>query len=136
MDRFSERGPARLSNGAIKRSFPFHARLLAERRSNPGHDGGIGQQPCRIKNRNDAVSKSVLDVGRAGRLERKMQDLARYRAMESLCRQVAAFRPLENWRLLAEAEMWHHRAMQEIALQQPDDDGAPPTNSRVGGKAA
>jgi hypothetical protein len=65
-----------------------------------------------------------------------MQDLARYRAMESLCRQVAAFRPLENWRLLAEAEMWHHRAMQEIALQQPDDDGAPPTNSRVGGKVA
>jgi hypothetical protein len=58
-----------------------------------------------------------------------MQDLARYRAMESLCRQVAAFRPLESWRLLAEAEMWHHRALQEIALQQPANDGAPPKGS-------
>jgi hypothetical protein len=54
-----------------------------------------------------------------------MQDLARYRAMESLCRQVAAFRPLENWRLLAEAEMWHHRALQEISLHQPAHEGAP-----------
>jgi len=54
-----------------------------------------------------------------------MQDIAHCRAMESLCRQVAAFRPLENWRLLAEAEMWHHRALQEIALQQPKNDGAP-----------
>jgi hypothetical protein len=64
-----------------------------------------------------------------------MQDLVRYRAMESLCRQVAAFRPLESWRLLAEAEMWHHRALQEIALQHPEDDGAPPTASRESGRA-
>jgi hypothetical protein len=44
-----------------------------------------------------------------------MNDLVRYRAMESLCRQSAVFRPLESWRLLAEAEMWHHKAEQEIA---------------------
>ena len=44
-----------------------------------------------------------------------MDDLVRYRAMESLCRQSAVFRPLESWRLLAEAEMWHHKAQQEIA---------------------
>ena len=44
-----------------------------------------------------------------------MNDLVRYRAMESLCRQKAVFRPLESWRLLAEAEMWHHKAQQEIA---------------------
>jgi hypothetical protein len=44
-----------------------------------------------------------------------MNDLVRYRAMESLCRQSAVFRPLESWRLLAEAEMWHHKAQQEIA---------------------
>jgi hypothetical protein len=55
-----------------------------------------------------------------------MQDLARYRGMESLCRQVAAFRPLENWRLLAEAEMWHHRALQEIASHPPEHESAPP----------
>ena len=44
-----------------------------------------------------------------------MNDLVRYRAMESLCRQNAVFRPLDNWRLLAEAEMWHHKAEQELA---------------------
>jgi hypothetical protein len=43
-----------------------------------------------------------------------MEDLVRYRAMESLCRQSAVFRPLESWRLLAEAEMWHHKALEEI----------------------
>ena len=34
-----------------------------------------------------------------------MKDLVRYRAMESLCRQRAVFRPLESWRLLAEAAL-------------------------------
>ncbi len=44
-----------------------------------------------------------------------MSNLVRYRAMESLCRQQAVFRPQESWRLLAEAEMWHHKAQEEIA---------------------
>jgi hypothetical protein len=44
-----------------------------------------------------------------------MQNLDRYRAMESLCRQTAVFRPLESWRLLAEAEMWHHKALEEVS---------------------
>jgi hypothetical protein len=44
-----------------------------------------------------------------------MNNLVRYRAMESLCRQSAVFRPLESWRLLAEAEMWNHKAQEEIA---------------------
>jgi hypothetical protein len=44
-----------------------------------------------------------------------MQNLDRYRAMESLCRQSAVFRPLDSWRLLAEAEMWHHKALEEIS---------------------
>jgi len=43
-----------------------------------------------------------------------MENLVRYRAMESLCRQSAVFRPLDSWRLLAEAEMWHHKAEEEI----------------------
>ena len=51
-----------------------------------------------------------------------MKDLVRYRAMESLCRQSAVFHPLESWRLLAEAEMWHHKA--EEALERKE---APPT---------
>lgn len=44
-----------------------------------------------------------------------MSALTRYRAMESLCRQSAVFHPLESWRLLAEAEMWNHKAQQEAA---------------------
>ncbi len=46
-----------------------------------------------------------------------MKDLVRYRAMESLCRQSAVFHPQESWRLLAEAEMWHHKAEDEIAAR-------------------
>ena len=54
-----------------------------------------------------------------------MQKLDRYRAMESLCRQSAVFRPLESWRLLAEAEMWHHKALEEISSRSPRRDDAP-----------
>jgi hypothetical protein len=43
-----------------------------------------------------------------------MKDLVRYRAMESLCRQSAVFNPLDSWRLLAQAEMWHHKALDEM----------------------
>ena len=44
-----------------------------------------------------------------------MKNLVRYRAMESLCRQAAVHHPLDSWRMLAEAEMWHHKAQEEIA---------------------
>ena len=53
-----------------------------------------------------------------------MNNLVRYRAMESLCRQSAVFRPLDSWRLLAEAEMWHHRAQEEIASLSQESHGA------------
>jgi len=58
-----------------------------------------------------------------------MKDLVRYRAMESLCRQRAVFRPLESWRLLAEAEMWHHKAEDEIAARSVARDAAPPAGA-------
>ena len=54
-----------------------------------------------------------------------MEDLVRYRAMESLCRQSAVFRPLESWRLLAEAEMWHHKALEEIRNRSIECNEAP-----------
>jgi hypothetical protein len=62
---------------------------------------------------------------RAGRLEMKMKDQVRYRTMESLCRQGAVFHPHESWRLLAQAEMWHHKALEEIE-SGPLQRGAPP----------
>jgi hypothetical protein len=55
-----------------------------------------------------------------------MEDLVRYRAMESLCRQSAVFRPLESWRLLAEAEMWHHKAEEAIATRFMECNRASP----------
>jgi hypothetical protein len=55
-----------------------------------------------------------------------MQNLDRYRAMESLCRQSAVFRPLESWRLLAEAEMWHHKALEEISSRSLRRENAAP----------
>jgi hypothetical protein len=55
-----------------------------------------------------------------------MNDLVRYRAMESLCRQSAVFRPLDSWRLLAEAEMWHHKEQEEIASRFIECNRTPP----------
>jgi hypothetical protein len=72
-----------------------------------------------------------------------MDDLVRYRAMESLCRQSAVFHPLDSWRLLAQAEMWHHKALEEIAPRSGERTGAPtaafartesPSNARHGSR--
>jgi hypothetical protein len=60
-----------------------------------------------------------------------MQNLDRYRAMESLCRQRAVFRPLESWRLLAEAEMWHHKALEEISSRPRWRGDSPPARVAV-----
>lgn len=56
-----------------------------------------------------------------------MRDAVYCRAMEALCRQSAVFRPLDSWRLLAEAEMWHHRALEEITPRSLDRDSIHPT---------
>jgi hypothetical protein len=58
-----------------------------------------------------------------------MENLVRYRAMESLCRQSAVFHPLESWRLLAEAEMWHHKALEEITIHSIECSAALPTGA-------
>ncbi|MGV7217858.1 hypothetical protein [Bradyrhizobium sp. UFLA05-112] len=39
-----------------------------------------------------------------------METVRRLRAMASLCRQSAAYRPDRCWKLLAEAEYWEHAA--------------------------
>jgi hypothetical protein len=39
-----------------------------------------------------------------------MEAVRRFRAMASLCRQSAAYRPDRSWKLLAEAEYWDHAA--------------------------
>jgi hypothetical protein len=43
-----------------------------------------------------------------------MENVRRYRAIASLCRQTAAFRPLNSGSLLAQAKEWEHRAVAEL----------------------
>jgi hypothetical protein len=45
-----------------------------------------------------------------------MDNVRRFRAMGSLCRQQAAYRPDQRWKLLAEAEYWEHLAAVETTF--------------------
>jgi hypothetical protein len=42
------------------------------------------------------------------------ENIRRYRAIASLCRQTAAFRPLQRWSLLEQAEEWERAAVTEL----------------------
>jgi hypothetical protein len=68
-------------------------------------------------------------------LVRDRGNLARYRAMESLCRQRAVFHPMESWQLLAEAEMWHHKALAENCSDALPRSGSAPAASVAGAAA-
>ena len=43
-----------------------------------------------------------------------MENVRRYRALASLCRQQAAYRPLQSWDLLGQAEHFEHLAEVEL----------------------
>ncbi|WP_253610338.1 MULTISPECIES: hypothetical protein [unclassified Bradyrhizobium] len=43
-----------------------------------------------------------------------MENVRRYRAIASLCRQAATFRPIQRISLLTQAEEWERRAVVEI----------------------
>ncbi len=43
-----------------------------------------------------------------------MENVRRYRAIASLCRQTAAFRPIQGCSLLAQAAEWEERAVAEL----------------------
>jgi hypothetical protein len=60
-----------------------------------------------------------------------MKNLVRYRAMESLCRQAAVHHPLDSWRMLAEAEMWHHKALDEVASHFEEPNRVSPAAAPV-----
>jgi hypothetical protein len=59
-----------------------------------------------------------------------MDTVRRYRAMASLCRQQAAYRPLQSWDLLCQAEHYEHLADAEIRAhfascnEQEDDESS------------
>jgi hypothetical protein len=43
-----------------------------------------------------------------------MENVRRYRAIASLCRRTAAFRPLQSRSLLRQADEWEHLAVAEL----------------------
>jgi hypothetical protein len=45
-----------------------------------------------------------------------LENVRRYRAIASLYRQTAAFRPLQRHSLLGEAERWEHLAISELEV--------------------
>src|SRR4051794_11482347 len=45
-----------------------------------------------------------------------IENVSRYRAIASLCRQTAALRPLQKWSLLDQAEGWERLAVEEAYL--------------------
>jgi hypothetical protein len=55
-----------------------------------------------------------------------MQELVHCRAMESLYRQGAVLHPEDSWKLLAEAEKWRHRALDQIASRFEECNTAGP----------
>ncbi|MDD1526593.1 hypothetical protein C7U92_04530 [Bradyrhizobium sp. WBOS7] len=63
-----------------------------------------------------------------------MENVRRYRALASLCRQQAAYRPLQNWQLLGQAEHFEHLAEVELKahfdacnVQRDEHAPTPPT---------
>jgi hypothetical protein len=45
-----------------------------------------------------------------------LENVRRYRTIASLCRQTAAFRPLQRHSLLGEAARWEHLAISELEV--------------------
>jgi hypothetical protein len=66
-----------------------------------------------------------------------MENVRRYRALASLCRQQAAYRPWQSWDLLGQAEHFEHLA--EVELKSHFDEcnakGADDTNAAAEWKA-
>ncbi len=56
--------------------------------------------------------------------EAVLHNVRRYRAIASLCRQAAAFRPLQKSSLLEQAENWEHLALIELesCVDQPEEE--------------
>lgn len=53
-----------------------------------------------------------------------LENVRRYRAVASLYRQTAAFRPVQRRSLLAEAERWEHLALSELEAYFSVGEGA------------
>ena len=75
---------------------------------------GAGGRIVLSHNRNhpDAKTRNMLPARIAKEIV--MENVRRYRALASLCRQQAAYRPMQSWQLLGQAERWEHLAAAEL----------------------
>lgn len=64
-----------------------------------------------------------------------MENVRRYRALASLCRQQAAYRPLQSWKLLGQAEHFEHLAEAELKSNS-DARNAKGADDGIAGSAA
>jgi hypothetical protein len=65
-----------------------------------------------------------------------MKNASRYRALASLCRQQAAYKPDQSWHLLGHAERWEHLAEAELADHFKECNGDNCSNDSDKAKAA
>jgi hypothetical protein len=65
-----------------------------------------------------------------------MKNASRYRALASLCRQQAAYRPDQSWQLLGQAERWEHLAEDELSLHFKECNDTSPDAKPVSDLAA
>jgi hypothetical protein len=63
--------------------------------------------------------------GEAGLKAAALENVRRYRAIASLCRQTAAFRPEQKMSLLQQAADWERLAVRELEIEcEPDDESS------------
>jgi hypothetical protein len=71
-----------------------------------------------LTNRKSFCRTFAATTGKKGssgmKREAVLENVRRYRAIASLHRQTAAFRPLQSWSLLGQAEEWEHLALAEL----------------------
>jgi hypothetical protein len=61
-----------------------------------------------------------------------LENARRYRAIASLCRQAAVYRPVQSWSLLQQAEDWERRAICELeALIEPSEPASKEPEPRL-----
>ncbi|HZR75247.1 hypothetical protein [Bradyrhizobium sp.] len=52
-----------------------------------------------------------------------LENVRKYRAIASLYRQTAAFRPVQRWSLLEQAQQWEERALAELEAHFDPNEG-------------
>jgi hypothetical protein len=82
----------------------------------PLADVSVASEP----NRNDAEMGIMKNV---------TENIQRYRAMGSLCRQRAVFDPQNSWKHLGDAERWEHLAHAETASHARERHAGAASNS-------